>query len=88
MGYGAEFGWLSTVNVTSRRQATEISSHIPAETRSVFFALCLFASLNPQNFDYKIARDFSLRMTYSGFAWVLSVRKKRAIRESPLQGNI
>ena len=60
MGYGLEFWWLVMVNVTSRWQATEFLSHIPLK-HEVFFASCLFASLNPQKFDYVLRTP--LRMT-------------------------
>ena len=60
MGYGLEFWWLVMVNVTSRWQATEFLSYIPLK-HEVFFASCLFASLNPQKFDYVLRTP--LRMT-------------------------
>ena len=36
-GYGLDFGWLSTVNVTFRWQATEILSHIPLRLKASRF---------------------------------------------------
>ena len=56
MGYGNEFGWLATANVTFQPQATEILSHIPLRQNASRF--CLLASLNPQKFDSKIAMRF------------------------------
>ena len=64
-GYGLDFGWLSTVNVTFRWQATEILSHIPLRLKASRF--CSFASLNPQKFDFGRHSCLpSLRMTYKG----------------------
>ena len=64
MGYGNEFGWLSTENVTSRRQATEILSHIPHRLTARASAYSL--TLNPQKFDFGLRP--ALRMTYKNNA--------------------
>ena len=63
MGYGLEFWWLATANVTFQPQATEICSHIPLRQNASRF--CSFASLNPQKFDFGRHSCLpSLRMTY------------------------
>ncbi len=49
MGSPNKFGWPTTENVTFRWKATKISSEIPPGCALRF---CLFASLNPQNFDF------------------------------------
>ena len=41
MGYGNEFGWLATVNVTFRWQATEISNEIPLRPKARAFTSLL-----------------------------------------------
>ena len=41
MGYGWEFWWLATENVTFRWQATEILSHIPLRLTARAFACSL-----------------------------------------------
>ena len=49
MGYGSEFGWLSAMNVTSNRQATEICSHIPLRPKRLALSLRYFT---PRKFDF------------------------------------
>ena len=41
MGYGNEFGWLATANVTFQPQATEISSEIPLRLEARAFTSLL-----------------------------------------------
>ena len=50
MGSPTEFGWLSTENVTSFRQATEICYGIPLRLKKPRAFACLLA-LNSQKFD-------------------------------------
>ena len=73
MGSPNEFRWLSTENVTSLWQATEISNEIPLRLRLALLR------------RYSLHRSSTpLRMTYRGFIWWF-VLEKRAIRESPLR---
>ena len=86
MGYGYKSRWLTNGMLHLLQKATKTPSHIPAKTRSVFFALRLFASLNPRKFDFgRHLRLPSLRMTYSGFIWWYVLEKTAGDHWSPLQ---
>ena len=56
MGSPNGFGWLSTENVTSHQQATEISNEIPLRLKSL--------AISPRFSLGEISA--SLRMTYKG----------------------
>ena len=55
-GYGNEFGWLTTVNVTFPWESHRDFEPYPASTKRSRAFPSLFAQ---KKFDYKIARDFS-----------------------------
>ena len=80
MGYGSKSPWLSTVNVTFRWQATEISCHIPAVLRTL---LLLVRSAQPAK--VRLRASHSAQNDIQNFYFVIIVRTDD--RWSPLPCN-
>ena len=72
-GYGLNFRWLANGML---HQFKSHPNFLPYPIVAIAPRFCLFASLNPQNFDYAKRKRFSpLRMTDRVFVWWCALEK-------------